>query len=222
MLTVEFILNYNHVVAVLGPGGRIYFPSQLIPMIIGAFTFCRLIYLKFEKIRGSDVEPTIIEQAPIRGEPQPRPKGKDMLKLFSPPSGSSQKATTFTPPEDGDIDPRMQHEHKWVRAIIAYLPWLSLLPRWNTDDFALDGRTGGPQPVKDAEKRAATLSDSDTLRGSPAAPEHRPKTDEPLQYSPSIPPPAKTTNSGRDNENQARGRFTLPRFGFERRDDTLS
>lgn len=225
MVTVECILNFNHVTEVLGPGGRIYFPSQLIPMIIGAFTFCRLIYLKSMKIIYPTSEPTVVEQIPVRGTVPPHPKGKEVVKdvgkLFSPPSGSSQRAVRFTPPEDQDIDPRMQNEHAWVRYIVAYLPWLSLLPRWNHDGFTLGGHNAGPQPVKDAEKRAATFSDADTLSGSPRVPEPAHRSDDQFTFSSTLPSSDATGNDKQQSQAQSRSRFWIPPLNLGRRDEAL-
>ena len=179
MITIEMTLNYNHVDAVLGPGNRVYFPSQLIPMIIGAFSFCRLLYLKFEKIRnGDDVEPTVSYEPPIEGEPQPRPKGKDLVRLFAPPKGVPRKASDFKDPVADDIDARVEGDKVWLRYLVAYLPWLSLLPRWQSRDH-------GPRRVTDPEKHNG--SDQDTLRGLPDAVGQRaPIIDTPLHFSNSL------------------------------------
>jgi len=166
MVTVEFTLNYNHVVAVLGPQGRIYFPSQLIPMIIGAFTLTRLLYKKLEYARGGDdVEPTVVREATIDGPPQPMPSRKNMFKLWAPPTSHVHPGTNHMP-EDEDVDPRMDGKPAWVRYLVAYLPWLSLLPSLQKRSSNQSGQ-GDHATANSPDVEAHGKSDEDTLQGSP-------------------------------------------------------
>ncbi len=178
MITVEFTLIYNHVVSVLGPQGRIYFPSQLIPMIIGAFTLTRLLYKKLEKVRGGiDVDPTVIRVATIDGSPQPMPSRRSILKLFAPPTSQVQPGTNHVP-EDEDIDPQMDGKPAWTRYLVAYLPWLSLLPNLQrrttqrTGSDPHDQQLGGSSDIE-----ARGRSDVETLQGLPDAAANREKYD---------------------------------------------
>lgn len=145
MVLVEFTLNYNHVKAVLGPGGRIYFPSQLIPMIIGAFTLCRVIYKRIEKARDPDEEPEEGERTfgPLRRISS----GKDAIKIFAPLTYVARPVRK-APPKDTDLDERMENEHLWIRYVVSIFPWLSLLPRWDSE------AAGKPlKPQFDEEKK---------------------------------------------------------------------
>lgn len=204
MITVEFVLNYNHVDSVLGPGGRIYFPSQLIPMIIGAFSFVRLVYLKFEKIRYNEAEPTatVAREPTIEGSPQPKPKGKDLVRLFAPPKGVPRTASDFEPPKDTDIDRRVQHDPTWLRYLVAYLPWLSLLPRWTgRDEVSRSPR----DPEKQNDKGHNSLEDSP----GPSVEGRGKRSTEPLTFSNSIASDSDATHHDRTAVERTPSRFSL-------------
>jgi len=163
MVLVEYTLIYNHVQEVLGPGGRIYFSSQLIPMIIGAFTFCRVVYKRIEKARESD-------EAPEEGEKTLRSlkrisSGKDAIKILGPLTYVARPVKKV-PPVDADIDERMKHEHVWIRCLVSVLPWLSLLPRWNEKGTQksvrpLPDEEGKPDPCDNSEAPKDVSEDVD-------------------------------------------------------------
>lgn len=129
MVTVEMTLQYNHVKNVLGPGGRIYFPSQLIPMILGGFTFVRLIWKKIAQSRRRNPIDSSIKESSSPAAPQRVSTSKSLMKLMSPPSPVVKKEETehF---KDKDIDSRMVTAGPGWRMLVSYLPWLSLLPRF--------------------------------------------------------------------------------------------
>lgn len=167
MILVEFTLNYNHVKEVLGPDGRIYFPSQLIPMIIGAFTFCRVVYKRINQ----SIQIHRHEHTPEKDETLFTPikrihSGKGVLRFLEPLTYVARPVKNAVP-EDEDIDERMEHEHTWLRILVSIYPWLSLLSRWNSKTSEKPQQ--GPRPEYDEEKR----TDEDTLRGS-----HTPKHQE--------------------------------------------
>lgn len=153
MLTVEMTLNYNHVKAVLGPGGRIYFPSQLIPMILGGFTFTRLVWKKFVQSRQRNSVDPPIEQ-PLSPTPE---KGvsttRNLMTLMSPPSPvvKKERAPKF---EDKDIDSRMLTAGPGWRMLVSYLPWISLLPRFKQGSTRPQTDTVSYEPANDPENRA--------------------------------------------------------------------
>ncbi|KAK5953862.1 hypothetical protein OHC33_005132 [Knufia fluminis] len=168
MITVEFSLNYNHVVSVLGPQGRIYFPSQLIPMIIGAFTLTRILYKKLEKLRGGDdVEPTVVREATVEGPPQEMPSRRNIFKLFAPPTSHVQPRSKYVP-EDEDIDPKMDGKSAWIRYLVVYLPWLSLLFS-SQNKSGSHSVEGGHLSADSGDVEGRAQSAQDTLPGSPAS-----------------------------------------------------
>lgn len=167
MILVEFTLNYNHVKEVLGPDGRIYFPSQLIPMIIGAFTFCRVVYKRINQ----SIQIHRHEHRPEKGETLLTPikqihSGKAFLRFLEPLTYVA-RPVKHSIPEDEEIDERMEHEYTWLRVFVSIFPWLALLSRWNSKKTS-EKTQQGPRPEFDEEKRA----DSETLRGSPG-PKHQ-------------------------------------------------
>lgn len=155
MLTVEMTLNYNHVKAVLGPGGRIYFPSQLIPMILGGFTFTRLAWKKFVQWRQKNsVDPPPIEEQSLSTQQEKSVSTtKNLMKLMSPPNPVAKKgeAPKF---EDKDIDNRMLSAGPGWRMLVSYLPWLSLLSRFKQrGDTPQPETVSSYQPANDPENR---------------------------------------------------------------------
>jgi hypothetical protein len=167
MILVECTLNFNHVKEVLGPGNRIFFPSQLIPMIIGCFSFVRLMYKVLEQWRDPDDEPSLPHNPRPSGTRQDFPGTKRFFKVFAPPTNALNPRPQLPedmPPEDTDIDELVQDEPIRLRYLVTWLPWLSLLHWWTKDE---------QKPRKhDAEnvERGRSHSASSTLRGTPTTP----------------------------------------------------
>jgi len=177
MILVECTLNFNHVKGVLGPGGRIYFPSQLIPMIIGSFSFVRLIYKMLGEWRGPDVEPSLPEDSPIPATQQEFPGLGHIKKVFAPPTGADRPPLSSSqdmPPEDNDLDEVLVGRRPSLRYLISWLPWLSLLDRFRN----------GSAVRKNVHERGQNLergqsSPSSTLRGSMSWPASSTKAQKP-------------------------------------------
>lgn len=168
MILVECTLNFNHVQGVLGPGGRIFFPSQLIPMIIGAFSFVRLMYRILEKWRDPDDEPSLPQDSPISGTRQEFPRGGKIYKIFAPPTNAvhpSPAGPEDMPPEDNDMDYILVGQRPLIRYLISWLPWLSLLDCFRNES---EQRKNFHDREKHSERGAP--SPSSTLRGSASAP----------------------------------------------------
>ena len=155
MLLTEFTLNYNHIKSVLGPGGRIYFPSQLIPMIIGSVSFVRLMYKLLEQRRdpldGDDpslpLNLTFSNRKATGSTSDPQqsfPSKKRFWKIFAPattinvsvngrvPSPALGRETTTPEPDDMDesLLEALRNRRKnpsFLRYVVTFLPWLSLL-----------------------------------------------------------------------------------------------
>ncbi len=172
MITVECTLNFNHVKGVLGPGNRIFFPSQLIPMIIGAFSFVRLGYKLLEKWRDPDDEPSLPQDAhtsmftdPENSErSQAFPSKSRMFKLFAPPTDTLNHAPKEAPPEDNDIDDLMRDKPPRLRYLVSWLPWLSLLHRWKKDADRLNFHRRWTN-----QERGRSYSPATTLQGTPVS-----------------------------------------------------
>lgn len=169
---IECTLNFNHVKGVLGPGNRIFFPSQLIPMIIGAFSFVRLAYKLLEKWRDPDDEPSLPRDAytsfltgPQSSEPpQQFPKKTRLFKLFAPTTDTLAHAPKEAPPEDNDIDDLMRNVPTSLRYLVSWLPWLSLLHWWKKDGDRLNFHKCWTN-----QEKGRSYSPATTLQGTPAS-----------------------------------------------------
>ena len=87
-LFTEFTLNFNHVTAVLGGpnDNELHLPAQLLPLLIGAGGFIRILWLKFEEWRSpADREPSVAARTTNRDS---------MLSSGSPHSPTKTSPTT--------------------------------------------------------------------------------------------------------------------------------
>ncbi|OCT50383.1 hypothetical protein CLCR_07054 [Cladophialophora carrionii] len=167
MILVECTLNFNHVKAVLGPGNRIFFPSQLIPMIIGCFSFVRLMYKVLEQWRDPDDEPSLPNDPRLTGTRQEFPGTKRFFKVFAPPTNALNRRPQLPedmPPEDTDMDELLQGEPIRLRYLVTWLPWLSLLPWWTKNEHKPHKRD-----TENVESDRSH-SPSSTLHGTPTPP----------------------------------------------------
>jgi hypothetical protein len=137
MVMIEVTLNYNHVANVLGENGRIFFPSQLIPMTIGICGFIRVAYLRFEQWRSPvDTKPSLAEDPPMPEKQSTLPKGKTFFRMFSPgtypgPLTKGDREEELKQVfEDSDLDPDMEGKPAWWRYLVAWLPWLQAVNQW--------------------------------------------------------------------------------------------
>jgi hypothetical protein len=136
MVMIEVTLNYNHVANVLGENGRIFFPSQLIPMTIGICGFIRVGYLRFEQWRDPEGrKPSLEDDEPMPQRQSTIPRGKDIFRMFAPvsPPGVMKMTSEESLPqefEDSDIDKDMEGQPAWWRYTVAWLPWLNTVKQW--------------------------------------------------------------------------------------------
>jgi hypothetical protein len=128
MLLVEMTLNYNHVSAVLGgpTDNELHLPAQLLPLLIGAFGFVRILYKLLEDRRGrGDVDPSLAhDPAP------PSPKAARTMhldKAFAAFSPAMAKRAPTAPHDPAEVDPLERRRSRALRYLVAWLPWLSLL-----------------------------------------------------------------------------------------------
>jgi hypothetical protein len=139
MIMIEMTLNYNHVANVLGENGRIFFPSQLIPLTISVCGFFRVVYLRWEQWRNPGFKPSLADDPPVPQKQSTIPKGKSFFKMFSPgtlppgaitPGGGDVQESVKMVFEDSDLDPDMEGQPAWWRYLASWLPWLAALRQW--------------------------------------------------------------------------------------------
>jgi hypothetical protein len=128
----ENTLNYNHVESVLGRNGRIFFPSQLLPMIIGLCSLVRILYICFERWRSpEDIKPSLADRPVTPTRAATVPKGKSWLRAFAPRSHTDDMAPkTRASFEGSDLDVDMVGQPAWWRYLVAWLPWLQAASYW--------------------------------------------------------------------------------------------
>ncbi|KAK3353885.1 hypothetical protein B0T25DRAFT_222198 [Lasiosphaeria hispida] len=120
-VTVEVTLNFNHVTGVLGGrhDGRLQLPGQLLPFLVGLFSFVKILYQLFKAKWGGAgeaaagrVEPTEVVEAMV----------------ISP--------TESTFPADEESEPKMLSSRADsyfvarslpVRYLVGWLPWLGMV-----------------------------------------------------------------------------------------------
>jgi hypothetical protein len=156
VLLVEMTLRYNHVTAVLGGpnDNELHLPSELLPLLIGAFGFIRTCWLKFEEWRSpSNPDPSIAQDPAAPHRSRTMRFGVRMLQAFS--ESLEADAARKEEHEAAELDELERGRSRGVRYLVAYLPWLSLLGPWRNDakhgeDKALP--TSRAKSVRVAEK----------------------------------------------------------------------
>ncbi|KAJ9654128.1 hypothetical protein H2198_006808 [Neophaeococcomyces mojaviensis] len=155
MVIVEITLNENYQIGVLGANqqsndGQILQPAQLLPMLIGTFSFARILWISFELWRSpdGDITPSLGRHASRRNAKPKRDStaGFNIFGLFS-----QRVEETIAEEEEGlhqathknahqnDIwddkheDPYLSLHKRlnvFQRIVVTWLPWLSLLYFW--------------------------------------------------------------------------------------------
>ncbi|TDZ35532.1 hypothetical protein C8035_v009179 [Colletotrichum spinosum] len=126
VLLVEFTLRFNHVNLVLGgpDNNELHLTAQLLPLVVGLFGFVRTTYLLLETLRSpDDILPSL--GAPARGNSARTLRPRDLLLVFSPAMARERKRERESHlPRDSAV---ARHRGPFVRYLVAWLPWLSLL-----------------------------------------------------------------------------------------------
>jgi hypothetical protein len=135
VLMVEMTLNYNHVTAVLGgpDDNELHLPSELLPLLIGAFGFLRTCWLKFEEWRSpSCADPSVAASPPARARRSRTMRlGVRVFQAFS--ESLAADAGRRAEHEAAELDELERGRPRPERYLVAWLPWLSLLGRWRND-----------------------------------------------------------------------------------------
>ena len=126
---VELTLRWNHVKDVLGPNGNISYPAQLLPMMIGALSFLRILWLLFQRLRNPSVdsydgnEATQQKVGGSSGASTDNPRAGLGLLHYSPATNAVIEG------EDYD-DSLALNRSPIERYTVAYLPWMSQFEFW--------------------------------------------------------------------------------------------
>jgi hypothetical protein len=188
VLMVELTLGYNHATAVLGgpDDNELHLPSELLPLMIGAFSFLRTCWLKFEEWRSpSNPDPSIAVDDDGDDDLPARARRSRTMRL------GVRVFQAFSESLAADAGRRAEHEAEELdrlergrptpeRYLVAWLPWLSLLKRWRNDAARADeclpmvGAKGRPAPgAKEVEEERVAkekLVGDDEAAGSEKAP----------------------------------------------------
>jgi hypothetical protein len=130
--TIELTIIWNHVLGVIGPNGKISYPAQLLPLLIGTLGFLRICWLLFQKWLNpepdccdeNEVPPEKLNKS--NGAPPATP-GVGLGLLSSPSAGSERPAAGTGEDSDQSIT---RHRRLAIRYLVAYLPWLSQFQFW--------------------------------------------------------------------------------------------
>jgi hypothetical protein len=114
---IELTLNYNHMLSVVAQTGAIGTPAQLLPFIIGAISFLRILYLIYKESKEA------AEKAAEESDLPPLTFMQTVRKLISP-------SARWGPPATTDHDDSYM-VHPWHRRyIVSWLPWLTVSKFW--------------------------------------------------------------------------------------------
>ncbi|KAK5104630.1 hypothetical protein LTS08_002521 [Lithohypha guttulata] len=149
MVVIEFTLDENRATGVLITNARtadtrILEPSQLLPMLIGTFSFIRILFIAFEHWRSpdGDITPSLGRNASNRNAKAKRDsmQGLNILKLFSSSNAKSQECAHADESHDSQQTWDGEHNDAYYnlhsrlntsrRILITVLPWFSLLWFW--------------------------------------------------------------------------------------------
>lgn len=189
MLVIELTLNENYARGVLGTNqatnsGNILTPGQLLPMLIGALSFVRIIYTAWELWRSpsGDITPSLGRNRSrhYSKTQQNSVKGLNAFQLFSTALASAEAGETYDETHkhtnEGVYDSIMNLHRRlnwWQRIMITWLPWLSLLYFWpwtkndghpvpqQEDEIQLTPRTHNTSPNASRRMRFAQYVDED-------------------------------------------------------------
>jgi len=134
-MLAEFTLNFNHIQAVLGGpnDNELHLPAQLLPLLIGAFSFLRILWLTVTAYREpGDANPSIVDEDHMVHKARTLRMGLSYLQLFSP--ALAVDARKEAPYHPDTMDPLQKRRSTVVRYFIGVMPWFSLLKVFRNQD----------------------------------------------------------------------------------------
>lgn len=155
---IEITLNENRIYQVLGgttsrlQQNDLLQPGQLLPMLIGTFSFVRCLFIAYELFRypDGDISPSLGRHSSKRVmQPQSNPtQGLNFFKLFSAANEVAYEQNRSYSEIKGDedaqekeIDPFYELQNRLSisqRILVTWAPWFSLLWFWPwTEDKGL-------------------------------------------------------------------------------------
>ena len=151
-------LNKNHMLKTLAQNGKIAYPAQLLPLIVGALSFLRVLWLIYAgwKKRVKKVSSPSHTHLEAASEATTKPLlhnwhafSLDIIKNFSP------SARSDTTPAFELEQPNLPYTFRsWhLRYLVALLPWLSTFDFWRIADRC--------NPLPDIERSPP----SETIKG---------------------------------------------------------
>ncbi len=171
MVTVEFTLNYNMLLQVLGWRGRFWFPNQLIPTVIGVCGLFRVLYVGFQQWRSPrDAEPSLDKDVPINpSQAVPKPHGKSAFRLFAARTlvDARNVCTSQYQHDDNEMDPLLEGQSAWLRYLVSYLPWLVLVRWWHLEDEDYEWNLYQHPNLQVKPRQRKGGPHGNTLRGDP-------------------------------------------------------
>ncbi|KAH8883558.1 hypothetical protein GQ53DRAFT_811347 [Thozetella sp. PMI_491] len=139
---VECTLNFNHVTSVLGGshGSPLQLPGQLLPMLLGTFSFVTICYKLFQekvgepKVEGAHPYDSLTPFTPTTpSTPAPNMPGPSEQRRH--PGFDSLEMIEQEPPTPGHLepsrhdtlDPKERGRSRPVRYLVAWLPWIGMV-----------------------------------------------------------------------------------------------
>lgn len=138
-VSIELMLNENCAYAVLGAqtandDGKILTPGQLLPMVIGAFSFVKLLYTIFENWRDPRGASPSLGREPSRRQVRGKRRSRNPFKLFSPRIAEEEDPYLIqeSRPEEGQFRSSnpFQRMNFLMRVLITLIPHISLFWSW--------------------------------------------------------------------------------------------
>jgi hypothetical protein len=136
---IEMTLNKNHMLKTLAQNGNIGYPSQLLPLIVGALSFLRVIWLIYDEWKKHRREASRTSDTRFEAARQTTKKPS----LYNYYGFSLNIIKIFSPSTRLDTTPAFEFEHPnlpctlrpWhQRYAVALLPWLSTFDFWRIAD----------------------------------------------------------------------------------------
>jgi hypothetical protein len=151
-LLVEFTLTFNHITAVLGGphDNELHLPSELLPLLMGAFGFVRICWLKFEDWRSpGDTDPSLAKSDDLPHRSRTLRFGKRMLQVFS--ASLAKDEARKAEHDANEVDELEKNKSRISRYLVAWLPWLSLLKHWRNETLQIQQKAQFVSGVKRVE-----------------------------------------------------------------------